>query len=88
MFENKITTHKFKSYVCTIVEMYAAQSVAKADVLTERRPYQARRRDRTCRGEGTEGHKRLVKGFHRCKDRSSSKAPRGIRHITLNMEPY
>ncbi|PMD43554.1 general substrate transporter [Hyaloscypha variabilis F] len=40
MFENKVPTHKFKSYVCTGVEGYAAQGVAKADVLTERRPYQ------------------------------------------------
>ncbi|KAE9374674.1 general substrate transporter [Stipitochalara longipes BDJ] len=39
MFENKVPTHKFKSYVCTGVEGYAAQGVAKADVLTERTPY-------------------------------------------------
>jgi len=39
MFENKVPTHKFKSYVCTGVEGYAAQGVAKADVSTERRPY-------------------------------------------------
>ncbi|KAH6718166.1 MFS transporter [Leptodontidium sp. MPI-SDFR-AT-0119] len=36
MFENKVPTHKFKQYVCTGVEGYAAQGVAKADVLTER----------------------------------------------------
>ena len=36
MFENKVPTHKFKSYVCTGVEGYAAQGVAKAEVLTER----------------------------------------------------
>ena len=40
MFENKVPMHKFKSYVCTGVEDYAAQGVAKADVLTERVPYQ------------------------------------------------
>ena len=36
MFENKVPTHKFKRYVCTGVEGYAAQGSAKADVLTER----------------------------------------------------
>ncbi|KAG0650400.1 Major facilitator-type transporter ecdD [Hyphodiscus hymeniophilus] len=41
MFENKVPTHKFKTYVCTGVETYAAQGVAKADVLTERTPYTA-----------------------------------------------
>lgn len=41
MFENKVPTHRFKSYVCTGVEGYAAQGVAKANVLTERTPYQS-----------------------------------------------
>lgn len=40
MFENKVPTHKFKSYVCTGVEGYAAQGAAKADVLTERHSMQ------------------------------------------------
>jgi hypothetical protein len=35
-----VPTHKFKSYVCTGVEDYAAQGVAKADVLVERTPFQ------------------------------------------------
>jgi hypothetical protein len=38
MFENKAPTHKFKSYVCTGVEMFAAEGAAKADILTERMP--------------------------------------------------
>ncbi|RDL41643.1 uncharacterized protein BP5553_01622 [Venustampulla echinocandica] len=41
MFENKVPTHKFKTYVCTGVEAFAAQGVAKADILTERHPYPA-----------------------------------------------
>lgn len=32
-------THQFKSYVCTRVEDYAAQGVAKANVITERPGY-------------------------------------------------
>lgn len=36
MFENKVPTHKFKTYVCTGVETYAAQGAAKADILTEK----------------------------------------------------
>jgi hypothetical protein len=39
MFENKVPTHKFKTYVCTGVETFAAQGVAKAEILTERKPY-------------------------------------------------
>jgi Sugar (and other) transporter len=45
MFENKVPTHKFKSYVCTGVEDYAAQGVAKADVMVERTPYQGEKED-------------------------------------------
>lgn len=40
MFETKVPTHKFKSYVCTGIEDYAAQGVAKADVMVERTPFQ------------------------------------------------
>ncbi len=43
MFENKVPTHKFKNYVCTGVEGYAAQGAAKADVLTERHSMQSRK---------------------------------------------
>ncbi len=35
MFEKKVPTHKFKDYVCTGIEEYAAQGVAKADVLID-----------------------------------------------------
>jgi hypothetical protein len=38
MFENKVPTHRFKSYVCTGVETYAVQSMTKTDLLTERGP--------------------------------------------------
>ncbi|KAH8819240.1 MFS transporter [Xylogone sp. PMI_703] len=45
MFENNVPTHKFKSYVCTGIESYAAQGVAKADVITERTPYSAEKEE-------------------------------------------
>ena len=35
MFENRVKTKDFKTYVCTGVEGMAAQGAAKADVLTE-----------------------------------------------------
>lgn len=36
MFENKVPTHEFGVYVCRGVEAFAAEGVAKADVIAEK----------------------------------------------------
>ncbi|CZR66686.1 related to transporter (major facilitator superfamily) [Phialocephala subalpina] len=40
MFENKVPTHKFKTYVCTGVETYGKEGAAKADGLTKRKSFE------------------------------------------------